>query len=320
MENYLYFAENLVETGGAGNTRDEAVMVPASSFLGVDPISTTTTAVYFKDPIRDRGDRIKILLKHATTANGGGYKNVVRALGAAMNKNTPSNGGFVVFADEEADNTTITGAATKTGGTEYDPGYLQCSPDSGTLTAGGGAVIISNDATSGAFGGYVTTASGAGTTSTDLGLPLYKVWKENDTIITEVKFSLEGLKGSSTANDIIGVGTDPAYLYQYSTATHGILFKFELTCLELAAGGGTVDINVAYASSGTLAEDGAGGTTFGINAGTSVAGGTAVYVAGQTAITNDHYAYVTDGDGNSDDSVFTAGQYIYRTYGHPALV
>ena len=313
--NYLYFAENLVTTGGAGNTADTAIMVPASSFLGADPISTTTTALYFKDPARAEGDRIKVLLTHATGASGakGGYKNVVKALSAAMNRNNPANGGFVVFADEEADNSTITGASTKTG-VVYDPNYDNCGPDSSTLTAGGGSVQISNDTDS------TTAASGAGVTSTDYGLPQTRVFHENGTIITEVKFSLEGLKGSSTAADVIGVGTDPAYLYQYSTATHGILYKFELVCLELPTGGGTVDVNIAYASSGTLAEDGAGGTTFGINAGTSVAGGTAVYVAGQTAITNAHYAYVTDGDGNSDDSVFTAGQYIYRTYGHPALV
>ena len=314
MENYLYFAENLVETGGAGADQ-EAFMVPASYFLGADPISATSTALYFKDPVRDDGNRIKVLLTHATGVSGakGGYKNVVRALTAAMNRDNKGNGGFVVFADEEADNATITGAATKTGGVQYDPNYDNTGPDSSTLTAGGGSVQISSD------GDFVTSASGAGVTSTDLGLPQYRVWSENGTIITEVKFSLEGLKGSSTAADVIGVGTDPAYLYQYKTATHGVLYKFELVCLELPAGGGTVDVNIAYASSGTLAEDGAGGTTFGINAGTSVAGGTAVYVGGQTAITNNHYAYITDGDGNSDDSVFTAGQFIYRTYGHASL-
>ena len=113
MENYLYFAENLVTTGGAGNTADTAMMVPASSFLGADPISTTTTALYFKDPARAEGDRIKVLLTHGLLAVGGGYKNVVKALSAAMNRDNKGNGGFVVFADEEADNATITGAATK---------------------------------------------------------------------------------------------------------------------------------------------------------------------------------------------------------------
>jgi len=312
MKNYLYFAENLVETGGAGADQ-EAFMVPASYYLGADPISATTTALYFKDPVRDNGDRIKVLLTHANAANGGGYKNVVRALGAAMNKNTPTNGGFVVFADEEKDNGTITGAATKTGGTEYDPAYAKCGPDSSTLTAGGGSVQISSD------GDFVTSASGAGATSTDLGLPNYRVWKENGTIITEVKFSLEGLKSSGTANDVIGVGTDPAYLYKYETATHGILFKRELSCLSVAAGGGTTDINIVYHATATLAEDGAGGTDFGVNAGGISTGGTYVDVAAQAAPTNNDYAYITDGDGNGDDSVFTDGHYIYRTYGHPAL-
>ena len=312
MENYLYFAENLVETGGAGADQ-EAFMVPASYYLGADPISTTTTALYFKDPVRDNGDRIKVLLTHANAANGGGYKNVVRALGAAMNKNTPTNGGFVVFADEEKENGTITGAATKTGGVEYDTSYNQCTPDSSTLTAGGGSVQITSD------GDYLTSASGAGVTSTDLGLPQYRVWSENGTIITEVKFSLEGLHASSTANDVIGLASGSAYLYQYKTATHGILFKRELVCLTTAAGGGTSDINIVYNSSGTLVEDGAGGTTFGVNAGGIATGGTYVDVATATAITNDHYAYITTGDTSGDTSVFTDGHYIYRTYGHAAL-
>jgi len=311
MENYLYFAENLVETGGAGADQ-EAFMVPASYYLGADPISATTTALYFKDPVRDNGDRIKVLLTHANAANGGGYKNVVRALGAAMNKNTPSNDGFVVFADEEKDNATITGAATKTGGTEYDPGYIQCVPDSSTLTAGAGSVAISSD------GDYITSASGAGATSTDLGLPKYRVWSENGTIITEVKFSLEGLHASSTANDVIGLAAGNAYLYQYATATHGILFRQELSCISVAAGGGTTDINVVYNSSGTLAEDGAGGTTYGVNGGGIAAGGTVVNDAAATP-TNAHYAYITVGDTNGDTSVFTDGHYIYRTYGHAAL-
>ena len=40
--NYLYFAEGAVETTG------EAAMFPASAFLGVDPISATTSRVSFK--------------------------------------------------------------------------------------------------------------------------------------------------------------------------------------------------------------------------------------------------------------------------------
>ena len=309
MENYLYFAENLVETGGAG-VDQEAVMVPASSFLGADPISTTTTALYFKDPVRDNGDRVKVLLTHATAANGGGYKEVVRALGAAMNKNVRTNDGFVVFADEEADNTTITGAATKTA--VYDANYLLCKPDSSTLTAGAGSVAISSD------GDYVTSASGAGATSTDLGLPQYRVWTENGTIITEVKFSLEGLHASATANDVIGLASGAAYLYQYATATHGVLFRQELSCISVAAGGGSTDINVVYNASGALVEDGAGGTTYGVNGGGISSGGTVVNDAAATP-TNAHYAYITVGDTNGDTTVFTDGHYIYRTYGHAAL-
>ena len=46
MENYLYFAEAAVETGGA--TNPEAMLIPASSYLGCDPESTTITIFKFK--------------------------------------------------------------------------------------------------------------------------------------------------------------------------------------------------------------------------------------------------------------------------------
>tara|TARA_Y100000004_G_scaffold194186_1_gene258237 strand:- start:439 stop:1377 length:939 start_codon:yes stop_codon:yes gene_type:complete len=311
MKNFLYFAENLVETGGAGADQ-EAFMVPASYFLGADPISATTTALYFKDPVRDNGNRIKVLLDHATTANGGGYKEVVRALSSAMNKNTKTNDGFVVFADEEADNGTITGAASKSA--VYDKGYLGCTPGTPALTAGAGGVQITSDAD------MVTSASGAGVVSTDFGAPEHRVWTENGTIITEVKFSLEGLTVSSTANDICGLASGAAYLYQYKTATHGILFRQELSCLSVAAGGGTTDINVVYNAAADLARDGtdAGGTTYGVDGGGISSGGTVVNDAAATP-TNNHYAYITSGDTNGDGSAFTDGHYIYRTYGHAAL-
>lgn len=110
--NYLYFAEILVETGGASNP--EALLLPADSYLGADPASTTTTTFYFKSVDGIPTAREAITITHATTANGGGFKRMVRAMTLALNANYPSNDGFIVFADEESGT-----AATKTGGKEY---------------------------------------------------------------------------------------------------------------------------------------------------------------------------------------------------------
>ena len=113
--NYLYFADSVVETGGASNP--EALLLPADSYLGADPASTTTTTFYFKSVDGVPTAREAITITHATTANGCGFKGIVRAMTLALNANYPSNDGFIVFADEEADTASITGAANKS--TEY---------------------------------------------------------------------------------------------------------------------------------------------------------------------------------------------------------
>lgn len=45
VENYLYFAK----TGTAGDAVTDAACYPVSSFLGSQPLSATTTGLYFKD-------------------------------------------------------------------------------------------------------------------------------------------------------------------------------------------------------------------------------------------------------------------------------
>ena len=311
MKNFLYFAENLVETGGAGADQ-EAFMVPASYFLGADPISTTTTALYFKDPVRDNGDRIKVLLDHATTANGGGYKEVVRALSSAMNKNTRTNDGFVVFADEEADNGTITGAASKSA--VYDKGYLGCTPGTPALTAGAGGVQITSDSD------VIAAEWGDGAIGDGVA-PSLRRWTENGTIVTQMKIDISGLTGNGAdADDVIGLksGDPVAYLLRNVVSTMGIIYRTEMTCLETPAGCGTlVDINLVWNSSATLDYSDAGGTTYGINGGTWAAGKTVVEEA--TLPTANHYAYLTEGTTDGDDSVFTAGQFLITFYGHPVL-
>ena len=57
---YLYFAEAVVETGDDGAS--EALMVPAASFVGADPVGTTSTAFYFKNAMGNKDSTHKVVL------------------------------------------------------------------------------------------------------------------------------------------------------------------------------------------------------------------------------------------------------------------
>tara|TARA_R110002124_G_scaffold206376_1_gene372819 strand:- start:34 stop:384 length:351 start_codon:yes stop_codon:yes gene_type:complete len=92
-ETYLYFAEN-ESADGVGDSH----VYPASTFLGVDPISATTTRISFKAIAGTAADD-DVLLTHVT----GKFKQVCEALANALNDD---NGELVVFADE--DNTIYT--------------------------------------------------------------------------------------------------------------------------------------------------------------------------------------------------------------------
>ena len=305
-KNYLYFASNLVTVGGHLLGADRAILLAADDFINANPVSATSTALYFKDPLRLKSDRVKILLKHGNRAAGGGFKNVMRALSQAMKVNGPNYSGFIVFADEEADNATITGAANKE--KEFFSAYDKCVPDSSTLTEAAGAVVISKVKDDEELSGI----SGAGVTSTDVGLPKVSVKNAKGKVTTTCSFSLVGLKASGTTDDVIGVGTDQAHLFQYDLATMGKIVEAELTCHTQAANGGTTDINIVY-NSASRAEDGAGGTTFGVNAGVLAAGASATNTS--ASATDNDFIYITDGSGDGNDTAFNAGSYTLELRG-----
>ena len=103
MENYLYFAEP-----GAAFASTEAAMYPASKFIGVSPISATTTRIYFESPINDvdgggaAGDYIEVT--HADThAAAGGHrcKLIAKAMAQAVNAGPHSGGATIDVIDEK---------------------------------------------------------------------------------------------------------------------------------------------------------------------------------------------------------------------------
>lgn len=160
-----------------------------------------------------------------------------------------------------------------------------------------------------------TAEHGPGVIGTGVAPKTYR-YTVNGTIITEIKVDLEGLASVATANDVIGLAAGGiAYLGQYVVATYGIVHKIEQICLETPAGGDN-DVNIVAASSGTLAYDGAGGATYGVNAGDAVAGQVVQNLV--QGLTANHYFYLTAGTGDTA-AAYTAGQFLFRIYGHPVL-
>tara|TARA_R110000787_G_scaffold219130_1_gene327868 strand:- start:136 stop:480 length:345 start_codon:yes stop_codon:yes gene_type:complete len=87
-ETYLYFAENL-----GGNAAGESLVVPASNFTGIDPISAATSRISFKSLSGLNVDD-DILITHATDK----YKSLCEAMATLMNSD---KGELVVVFDED---------------------------------------------------------------------------------------------------------------------------------------------------------------------------------------------------------------------------
>ena len=135
-------------------------------------------------------------------------------------------------------------------------------------------------------------------------------------IITQVIIDITGLYDGGTANDAIGLATaDYCYIGKNVVATNGIIFKAELSCIEVPAGGDP-DINIVENTSGTIAGDAAVGTAY-------VSGDSGDLAAGNTiqlltpAVTADYYYYLAIG--TSTGATYTAGMLIFTTWGHPLL-
>ena len=296
MENYLYFAKADVNTGGGQTTR-EGIMIPASKYIGADPVGTTTTKFMFESIEGLDEGQTNIVLTHGTNAN----KRCIRAFMASMNK-APSTG-FVVMADSD-----VAGASKNA---EYSPAF---EGDVSTV-----AISETKDSS------VLAATHGAGAIGTSgFGAPQTRRWMENGVITTEIKIDVTGLTAhGTTANDVIGIkaGAPNAYLIQYDVNTMGLIFKTEMYCLETPAGAGTLnDINAVWASSGTLGYTEAGGTVYGIDGGSAAwAAGNYLESGNQVAPTDDHFLYLTEDDTDGDDSIFTAGQFVITLHGRASL-
>ena len=104
--NYLLFAESDVETS------NEALLVPASSYLGCDPVSGGIT-LFFAD-VEGAQTREAVTLSCAN----GNQKTVLDAFVAIMNSR-PHSGGFISVADADVANDGSSDTRTATFHSEF---------------------------------------------------------------------------------------------------------------------------------------------------------------------------------------------------------
>ena len=138
----------------------------------------------------------------------------------------------------------------KQGGEEFvvaDGGKITVE-SGGKITVESGGEIDLDILTNGAPGAGISGGTGTVFKSS--------VIRIGDIIRTSILIDLTGLSSSATDLDIIGQGTDPAYLGQITAAKNGTILSGRMTCLEVPAGG-VVDIDLYAATEATGVFDGA---------------------------------------------------------------
>lgn len=297
MENYLYFAEAVVETGD--DNLSEALMVPASSYIGADAISATVTQFRFAGADGDDENVATVSLTHGS----GNNKETIRGVLNCINAN-PSHGGFVVVADME------TGTAVNKS-PNVNPIF------NGDVTGVGITDSIIDGGERGDQGGTTLWSSfGAGLS----GAPTYFKYRSDGIITTKIIIPLDGLavKGDA-ANDVIGLAAGgAAYIGRYISRAMGLLFKAEAYCTVVPTQQTatiTTDIDIAFNSSATLAYDGAAGTAE-VNTGgfTYIGDGSSGPLV--SAPTGGDYIYLVEGDTAATTGEYASGTLVITFYGH----
>jgi|TARA_R100000084_G_scaffold104816_1_gene61748 hypothetical protein len=300
MKNYLYFAEATVESGD--DRSSEALCVPASSYIGADPGDGTTT-LRFKNAMGDLGSgEHKVVISHTAGKN----KEVMDAIISIMNNK--SEGGFVVVADFETGT-----AVSKSSVINKELLGLGLSSVAITETPVGGITGRQNTA--------LAASHGAGAVSTESSPQYYKARQGRD-IITTVAVDLTGLANKNDVGDVIGLDTGgSAYIFKYVPAETGIIYKIEMTCLELPTASSNVglDIDLFSSSNATRAYDyDISSATQVIDAGGDMVLGDTLQNLADHGAANDYY-YLVTGNTHTGDSTYTAGKLMIKFYGHPQI-
>tara|TARA_R100001463_G_scaffold22897_1_gene54914 strand:+ start:83 stop:1000 length:918 start_codon:yes stop_codon:yes gene_type:complete len=301
MENYLYFAEADVETGDDGSS--EALVVPASSFIGAEPGSGTTT-LYFKGAMGENSGTHTVVLTHTVGKN----KEVMRGVMACINA-SPSEGGFVVVANSNA--------AGLTFGTEYNKVFDGLGMSTVAITEEKLGGLVGDKA-----GTIDSTSFGEGIIGVGSAtVPRYHRYKQGQDIITTMTVDLTGSTSNNVVDDIIGKAAGgAAYWYKRVDSVNGVIYKIEMSCLELptASSNPGLDIDIrSDANPARIFDYGAGSLTAVLASGGNLTQGTTIQTLVGPHGEDGHYFYFTVGGSHSGSSVYTGGQLMVKFYGHP---
>ena len=134
---------------------------------------------------------------------------------------------------------------------------------------------------------------------------------------TSILLDLTGLGSSTTDLDIIGTGTEAAYLAQITAAINGTILSGRMTCLEVPVGGADdIDLYSAVEATGAF-DDGVAAldeTALVTAAGAWTLGLTKALGAIPAA---DEYLYLTGGEAGTA-AAYTAGKFLIELDGYAA--
>ncbi len=194
----------------------------------------------------------------------------------------------------------------------------------GTLASAGAATFSGNVSTTGlitataAINNSASGGTGAGLVGTGTA-PSQTILTVNDEIITTTKIDLTGLKKKSDIGDVIGkAGTNSAYIAIYSAATHGILHKIEISCVELpTATNALLDFDLIAHDTTTLTYDGdaSGGTSMTAMNGDIALGQTYQDLTAGVPNADGDALYLCEGAASGGADTFTAGMLVVKLFG-----
>jgi len=202
------------------NSATSAMTFPVDNLLAIDQLDNESVVMTFDHALGTAGSNTKVDM----TVGAGTGKAVMKSISEAI---AFSKDQFVVIAD---------------------------SVNSNFINSNITAVSVDD---SGATNNGLT--AGAGITG-GTGTVYHSFVEKNGNIIkTSIYIDLTGLGSSATADDIVGVGTDPAHIGQITAAQNGTIFAGQITTLETPTANLT-DIDLAASATGTGAFDGAVGS------------------------------------------------------------
>tara|TARA_R100000315_G_scaffold40295_1_gene17333 strand:+ start:333 stop:1256 length:924 start_codon:yes stop_codon:yes gene_type:complete len=303
MENFLYFAEAVVETGGDG--APEAICVPASRFIGSDPVSSTTTDLMFST-----GNRLGRMASIRVTHAAGENKNVMREILNLVNANT-SKGGFANALDFETGT-----AVNKAIDVAKNLQHVGATAVSISQRPGTGWIKGISGGTS-RFNSY-----GVGTISTDATAVNPQYYREINgrNVITRIYVDLTGLKAENDDGDVVGLAAGgAAYIGKYVQSSMGVVSHVRMYMREfMTVGSGTIidDLEIRGDSDATRVEgyDLSGGN-LGVTAGGQMGAGKS-FESNSIALAANDYLYITAGEApGGSGSTYTAGKLVVELHG-----